>query len=85
MHFYFTVWMTLASKPNQTASRTSLLNVADKIQNTQIKHIEIAKEKADIKQFYTDSSHNTGVVQSPCTFKGFHYNHIGLQIAQRLF
>jgi len=37
------------------------------------------------KTIYTGSSHNTGVVQSPCTFKGFHYNHSGLQIAQGLF
>jgi len=39
-------------------------------------------EKTDTKQFYTDSTYNLGVVQSHCTFKGFHYNHSELQITQ---
>jgi len=35
---------------------------------------ESESKKADTNQFYIGSSHNTGVVQSPCTSKGFHYN-----------
>lgn len=31
-------------------------------------------EKVDIQQFYIGYSYNLGVVQSPCTSKGFHYN-----------
>jgi len=47
--------------------------------------INSQREKAHTKQFYTGSSHNTEVFQSPCISKGFHYNHSGLQIAQGLF
>lgn len=49
---------------------------------TEHKDKETEREKANTKQFFIGSSHNTGVVQSPCTSKGFHYNHSGLQIAQ---
>ena len=46
------------------------------------KDIDKEKEKVDTKQFYTCSSYNPGIVQSPCTSKRFHYNHTRLQIAQ---
>ena len=59
---------------------TQSLNAAHKYKDR-----ETEKYKADTRQFYTGSSHNTVVVQSPCTFKGFHCNHSGLQIAQGPF
>ena len=31
-------------------------------------------------KIYTGSSHKPRVVQSPCTSKGFHYNHTRLQL-----
>jgi hypothetical protein len=53
--------------------------------NTEHKDKERERERVDTKQFYIGSSHNTGVVQSPCNSKRFHYNHSGLQIAQGPF
>jgi hypothetical protein len=53
--------------------------------NVKHKDKETMREKGDTKQFYIGSSHNTGVVQSPCTSKGFQYNYSGLQISQGLF
>jgi len=44
------------------------LNATDKVHNTKIKR---RREKANTHQFYAFSSYNPGVVQSPCTFKGF--------------
>jgi len=48
---------------------------------TKHKDKEIEKDKEGTNEFYTGFSHNTGVVQSSCTSKGFHYNHTRLQIA----
>ena len=38
------------------------------------------KREEITQEIYTGSSHKPRVVQSPCTSKGFHYNHTRLQM-----
>ena len=41
---------------------------------------EREREREQTQAIYTSSSHNIGVVQSPCTSKGFHYSQYLLQL-----
>jgi hypothetical protein len=43
---------------------------------------ERERERKEHTNIYPGSSHKPRVVQSPCTSKGFHYNHTRLQVAQ---
>jgi len=58
---------------------TQSLNAVE-IQNTPIKDKELEREERHM-QIYIGSSYNAGVVHSPFTSKGFHYNQSWLQLA----
>jgi hypothetical protein len=53
-----------------------------RLQRINTKTNKRVRERKRDTTIYTGSSHKSRVVQSPCTSKGFHYNHTRLQVAQ---